>query len=142
MKFNLQIVLLMLINHSSTALALCDSGRILDSIIGYSQWGSHFNLCTNKRIKRKHVPILRMILYYSATSGSIAIIHAGFRKWMRLNCLLGYVCLLCTYWHMYCSASLSFIWLTKTLIHYMLCDCTNFSESEGFPALCRIRPLF
>lgn len=140
MKFNLQIVLLMLINHSSATPAFCDSSRILDSIIGYSQWGSRFNLCTNKRIKQKHVPILRMMLYYSATSGSIAIIQAGFGKRMRLNCLLGYACLLCRDWHTYCSASLSFIWLTKTLIHYMLRDHTNFSE--GFPALCRIRPLF
>jgi len=87
MKLNLQVVLLEFIKQSSATPALRDSGRILDSIIGYSQWGSHFNLCTNKRIKQKHVPILRMMLYYSATSGCIAIIPSGFGKWMRLNCL-------------------------------------------------------
>lgn len=142
MKFNLQIVLLVLINHSSATPAFHDRGRILDSIIGYSQWRTRFNLCTNKRIKQKHVHILRAVLYNGTTSGTIAIIHAGSGRWMRLNCLLGHACLWCTDWHMHCSVSLSFVWLTKTLIRYMLWDCTNFSQSEGFPALCRIRPLF
>lgn len=132
----------MLISYSSATPAFHDNNGILDSIIGYSQWGSHFNLCINKRINQKHVPILRMILYYSVTLSTIAIIQAGFRKWLRLNCLLGCACLLCTDWHVFCSASLSFICLTKTLIYYKFCDHRNFSESEGFPELCRIRPLF
>lgn len=84
----------------------------------------------------------KMILYYSVTSGSISIIHYDFRKWMRLNCLLLYACLFCVEWHTHSFAFLSFIWLTKFLVCYMLCDHTNFSESEGFTALCRIRPLY
>lgn len=95
MKFNLQIVLLMLINHSSAIPAFRDRGRILDSIIGYGQWRTRFNLCTNKRIKQKHVHILRMVLCNGTASGTIAIIHADFGRWMRLNCLLGYACLWC-----------------------------------------------